>query len=188
MAVKVGRYHLFQRQQNTGTFWYYWFYDEEGKQVQKACGHGCEGKRDAAAILEDLLQTDLLKEKRKNELSRFSFYQFAEKMLLEGAQHSKRWREKGYILKPQTTAQHRRHLVNYLLPKYGKLALDKIRPANVEDYLLEQRFSNSSRNQILFTPILVMREAKREGLIEFIPSLNRSNVQEKDRTYCQAKN
>jgi hypothetical protein len=49
--------------------------------------------------------------------------------------------------------------------------LDKIRPANVEDYLLEQRLSNSSRNQILFTLILVMREAKREGIIEFIPEI-----------------
>jgi hypothetical protein len=92
-------------------------------------------------------------------------------MFLDGAQHLKRWQEKGYILKPQTIAQHRRHLVNYLIPKYGKLPLDKIRPAHVEDFLLEQRLSNSSRNQILFTLILVMREAKREGLLEFIPGV-----------------
>jgi hypothetical protein len=169
MAVKVGNYHLFQRRQDTGTFWDYWFYDEEGKQVQKACGHGCESKRDATAFLEELLRADLLEEKRKNELSKISFFHFAEKMFLSEAQHLKRWKEKGYVLKPHTIAQHRRHLVNYLLPKYGKLTLDKIRPANLEDYLLEQQLSNSSRNQILFTLILVMREAKREGIIEFIP-------------------
>jgi hypothetical protein len=30
MAVKIGKYHLFQRRQDTGTFWYYWFADEDG--------------------------------------------------------------------------------------------------------------------------------------------------------------
>jgi len=60
MAVKVGKYHLFQRQLNTGTFWYYWFYDEGKKQVQKACWFGCADKRDAVAFQEDLLRADLL--------------------------------------------------------------------------------------------------------------------------------
>jgi integrase len=169
MAVKVGKYHLFKRQLDTGTFWYYWFYDDAKKQVQKACGHGCENKRDAAAFLEDLLRADLLEEKRKDELRKKTFSQFAENMFLEGAAHLKRWAEKGRILKPQTIVQHRRHLVNYLLPKFGRLPLDKIRPANVEDYLLEQRLSNSCRNTILYTLKLIMREARREGIIEIIP-------------------
>jgi len=68
MAVKVGKYHLYQRRQETGTYWYYWFYDEEEKRVQYACGHGCEDKREAVAFLEDLLRADLLEEKRKEEL------------------------------------------------------------------------------------------------------------------------
>ncbi len=59
--------------------------------------------------------------------------------------------------------------MNYIIPKFGRLPLDKIRPANVEDYLLEQRLSNSCRNTILYTLKLIMREAKREGIIEIIP-------------------
>ena len=169
MAVKVGKYHLFQRRQDTGTFWYYWFYDEAKRQVQKACGHGCESKRDAVAFLEDLLRADLLEEKRKEELRKTNFSLFAKDMFLEGAAHLKRWNEKGRILKPQTIVQHRRHLVNYLIPKFGKLALDKIRPAKVEDYLLEQRLSNSCRNTILYTLKLILKEAKREGIIDMIP-------------------
>jgi len=90
-------------------------------------------------------------------------------MFLEGAAHIKRWTEKGRILKPQTIAQHRRHLVKYLLPKFGKLALDKIRSARVEDFLLEQRLSNSCRNTILLTLKLIMKEAKREGVIDMVP-------------------
>jgi integrase len=47
--------------------------------------------------------------------------------------------------------------------------LDKIRPAVLEDYLLEKRLSNSCRNTILYTLKLVIQEAKREGIIESIP-------------------
>ena len=169
MAVKIGKYHLFQKRQSTGTFWYFWFFNEEGIRVQKACGHGCEDKRDAVAFLEDLLRADLLKEKHKEELQNQILSNYAGKMFLEDSQHLIRWKEKGYELKPPTVAQHRRHLVNYLLPKFGKLTLDKIHPVKVEDFLLEQQLSNSTRNQILFTLMLVMREAKREGIIELIP-------------------
>jgi hypothetical protein len=44
-------------------------------------------------------------------------------------------KKKGHILKYQTIVQYHRHLVNYRIPKFGKLPLDKIRPAAVEDYL-----------------------------------------------------
>jgi hypothetical protein len=77
MAVKVGKYHLFQRRQDTGTFWYYWFEDEDGKRVQRACGHGCESKRDATLFLEELFRADMLEEKRKMELRKKTFFVFA---------------------------------------------------------------------------------------------------------------
>ncbi|WP_010260616.1 tyrosine-type recombinase/integrase [Treponema primitia] len=169
MAVKIGKYHLFQRRQDTGTFWYYWFEDDEGKRVQRACGHGCESKRDAATFIENLLRMDLLEEKRKIELRTKTLSDFAQGMFLDGAPHLARWKAKGKILKPQTIAQHRRHLVNYLLPKFGRLTLDKIKPTAVEDYLLEKELSNSCRNTILYTLQLIMREAKRDGLIEMTP-------------------
>jgi hypothetical protein len=36
-------------------------------------------------------------------------------------------------------------------------------------HLLEQNLSNSCRNTIIYTLKLIMREAKREGIIEVIP-------------------
>jgi integrase len=39
----------------------------------------------------------------------------------------------------------------------------------VEDYLLDLKLPNSSRNTILYTLKLVMREAKRAGVIEMVP-------------------
>ncbi|MDR2729704.1 MAG: site-specific integrase, partial [Treponema sp.] len=47
--------------------------------------------------------------------------------------------------------------------------MDKIRPAAVEDYLLEQRLSNSCRNTILYTLKRIMKEARREGFLDMIP-------------------
>jgi integrase len=95
--------------------------------------------------------------------------EFARDMFTEGAPHLARWAAKGYILKPQTVAQHRRHLAGYILPRFGKIWFDEITPTKIEDYLLEQMLSNSSRNTILYTLKLVMREAKRDGIIEMLP-------------------
>jgi len=43
----------------------------------------------------------------------------------------------------------------------------------VEDYLLDQPLANSTRNTILYTLILVIQEAKREGLIDIVPELEK---------------
>ena len=43
--------------------------------------------------------------------------EFAKDMFTEDAPHLARWAVKGKILRPQTIAQHRRRLVNYLLPR-----------------------------------------------------------------------
>jgi len=148
MTVQVSKYHLFKRRLETGTFWYYWFYDEAGKRIQRACGYRCKNKRDAVAFLENLLKQELSGIKQKTALQNTLLGDYAKDMFIEGAAHLELWKAKGYILKPQTISQHRRHLMKYLIPRFGKLPLDKIFPVNVEDFLLEQRLSNSCRNTI----------------------------------------
>jgi len=168
MGVTVGKYHLFKRNRKSGDFYYYWF-QQGNKRIIKTCGRACTDKREAVAFLEALLKQELSGIKQKTVVQNTLLDDFAKNMFLEGATHLERWKAKGHILKPQTIIQHRRHLMNYIIPKFGRLPLDKIRPANVEDYLLEQRLSNSCRNTILYTLKLIMREAKREGIIEIIP-------------------
>jgi hypothetical protein len=102
-------------------------------------------------------------------LSSVTINDFAKDMFTEGAPHLARWAAKGKVLKRQTIAQHRRYLTNCLLPKFGKLRFADITPTAVEDFLLEQRLSNSCRNTILYTLKLVMREARRSGIIEIVP-------------------
>jgi len=117
MSISVGKYHLFERERRGHTYFYYW-YEANGKRIQKACGHGCDDKRKAVAYLEELLKAELTETKRKSALTSMSIYDFAKDMFIEGAAHLVRWAAKGKILKRQTINQHRRHLTGYLLPKF----------------------------------------------------------------------
>jgi hypothetical protein len=42
MAITVGKYHLFERERRGQTYFYYW-YEGQGKRIQKACGHDNTG-------------------------------------------------------------------------------------------------------------------------------------------------
>lgn len=168
MSVTVGKYHLFKKQRNGKSYYYCWF-QQGSERIFKACGRACTDKREAVAFLENLLKQELTENKRKSALSSMTVNDFSKDMFVEGAPHLARWAAKGKILKPQTIIQHRRHLINYLLPKFGKLRFNEINPTAVEDFLLEQRLSNSCRNTILYTLKLVMREARRSGIVDMIP-------------------
>ncbi|MDR0656090.1 MAG: site-specific integrase [Treponema sp.] len=168
MVITVGKYHIFERERRGRTVYYYWF-EEAGKRIQKACGYKCENKRSAVAFLEQLLKDDLTNAKQKAALSSITIKDFAKDMFTEGAPHLARWAAKGKILKSTTITQHRQHLTGYILPRFGHRRFTEITPTLVEDFLLEQRLSNSCRNTILYTLKLVMREARRDGIIEMLP-------------------
>jgi integrase len=168
MGIRVGKYHLFRRNRENGYLYYYW-YQNGAKRVIKACRRKCTEKREAVAYLEALLKQELTETKRKSMLSSITINDFAKGMFTEGAPHLARWAAKGKVLKRQTIVQHRRHLTGYILPRFGKLRFTEITSTAVEDFLLEQRLSNSCRNTILYTLKLVMREARRAGVFENIP-------------------
>jgi hypothetical protein len=155
MAISVGKYHLFERERRGRLFFYYW-YKNQGKQIQKACGHGCDDKRSAVVYLEQLLKADLTEAKRKTTLASITIKDFAKDMFIEGAPHLARWAAKGKILKRQTIIQYRRHLTGYLLPRFGYMRFPEINPTMIEDFLLEQRLYNSCRNSILYTLKLII--------------------------------
>ena len=168
VGITVGKYHLFTRERRGRSYFYYW-YEVSGTRVQRACGHGCDSKREAVDYLESLLKADLNENSRRIALGSATVKDFAKDMFVENAPHLARWAAKGRVLKRQTVGQHRRHLTGYLLPRFGSLRFDEITPTAVEDFLLEQRLSNSCRNTILYTLKLVMREARRSGILEIIP-------------------
>jgi integrase len=167
MGITVGKYHLFKRSRKGG-FFYYWF--EQGNQrIIKTCGRACTEKQEAVAYLETLLKEDLTAAKQKTALLSTTVGEFARDMFTEGAPHLVRWAAKGKILKPQTIKQHRSHLIHYIPPAFGKLRFGEITPTVVEDFLLEQLLSNSCQNTIMYTLKLIIREARRAGIIDIIP-------------------
>ena len=80
MAITVGKYHLFERSRRGKTVFYYWF-DESGKRVQKACGFKCQSKREAVTFLEELLKADLTETKRRTALMSVTLKDFGVKQL-----------------------------------------------------------------------------------------------------------
>lgn len=113
------------------------------------------------------LETD--KADRKLILKTITVEDFAGDMFTDGASHLSRWAAKGNILKSKTIKQHRRFLSNYILPEFGQFTLDTIRPVAVEDFLLKQKLSNSCRNSIMYTLKLILKEARREGILDMVP-------------------
>jgi hypothetical protein len=127
MGITVGKYHLFKKTRQGEVFYYYW-YQQGDARVFKACGRACTDKREAVAYLEQLLKQELTETKRQSSLSSITVNDFAKNMFTDGAPHLARWAAKGKVLKRQTVIQHRRHLIGYLLPKFGKLRFTEITP------------------------------------------------------------
>ncbi len=59
----------------------------------------------------------------------------------------------------------RGHLKNYLLPQFGKRPLSDLNPVEIENWLVGLPLANGTKNDILYTLNIVLREAKREKLI-----------------------
>jgi integrase len=68
-------------------------------------------------------------------------------------------RAKGRPFSKAVAAQRRSHVVNYLIPQFGKLQLTEITKRNVEAWLADLPLANSSRNQLLFSLRIILRDA-----------------------------
>ena len=83
------------------------------------------------------------------------------------------------------TKMRRAHLINYVFPKFGKLALDEINAVQIENWLLDIDLSNSSKNQLLGSLRIILKEARRERLIDYNPfedveGLSRTKYEKRD--------
>lgn len=70
----------------------------------------------------------------------------------------------------QGVAKNRRaYLENHLFPAFRNIRLDRFNPIKVENWLLSLELSNQTKNHILDTINIVLREAKREKVIATNP-------------------
>jgi integrase len=77
--------------------------------------------------------------------------------------------DEGYAMPKKTIAQHRAHLINYLLPHFGSMLVRDIRPKHFDAWRREIPLSAATRNHIRNTMRIVMGQAVYDGLIQANP-------------------
>jgi len=71
----------------------------------------------------------------------------------------------------KAVAENRRgQLVNHILPRFGYQRLNDITAVEIEDWLVSLPLANQTRNHILYSLSIILREAKRDGLIDDNPA------------------
>lgn len=162
--------HLFQRtiRKNGKTFkaWYYWYYDENGKQVRKSCGKDgrpCLKKRDAEAFIAGL---DDENQKRETLAELFTgMYDpgsaFMRKLALKGKENL------------EHTISIKQKYLRLILAEFGERYPDEISPGEIDMWLLTFDRSNSWRNQALRVFKDIFRELYSFRKIQFLPELQK---------------
>jgi integrase len=158
--------HLFQRTITKNgkkiKAWYYWFYDENGKQVRKSCGQNgkpCLLKRDAEFFIANLPA----EEPKKKTTVIFSdycngFYE-PESLFL------KKQAARGYKYQANTIYQKQLYL-NKFLEIFGNTDVDKLTVGAVERWLINMECSNSVKNNILAVIDEIENELYSERIID----------------------
>ena len=157
--------HLFQRTITKNgkkiKAWYYWYYDENGKQVRKSCGQNgkpCLLKRDAEAFIENLKEEKLPKDK-------ITFNDYCLDFYNENSRFLKKQAARGFNYQANSIYQKKLYLSKFL-SVFGNLSVDKIKIGNIENWLINMNCSNSVKNNILAVIDEIESELYSDGLIE----------------------
>ncbi len=150
-------YTLYKR----GKAWYYRLGDDD-----KRVGHttGQKIKHKAIEYIDDLLNTvpvdiPTLKEYAKN------MFDWNTSIYLKRKSELKQGRK----ISPETAEIRNLFLHKHLFPQFGDTRLDKITVVEFEKWWLNLDLSNATKNSILTTLKLVMKEAIRQSIIEHTP-------------------
>lgn len=79
-----------------------------------------------------------------------------------------------------TAAMRRGHLVNHIYPRWGDVPMEELNPVDVETWLADLPLADGTKNHILYSLVIVVREAHREKRIRFNPL---ADVEPMGRTY-----
>ncbi len=157
--------HLFQRTITKNgkkiKVWYYWYYDENGKQIRKSCGQNgkpCLLKRDAEAFIENLKDEDLSKKE-------ITFNDYCSGFYNENSRFLKKQAARGFNYQANSIYQKKLYLSKFL-SVFGNLDVDKIKIGSIENWLINMNCSNSVKNNILAVIDEIESELYSDGLIE----------------------
>jgi len=170
------QYTLYKRFTDNKKFsWYFCYYNADGKRVYKATGKVKKGE--ARQVAEDFInslssQSTTLKKYTEN------FF------VWEKCPWIKRQHAKGRSFSESTARSRRSHLYNYIIPKFGNRKLESLNRVEIENWLINleahtkkdeeqkkdqvrKKLSNQTKNHILYTFRIILREAERERIIPF---------------------
>ena len=142
--------------------WYYWFYDENGKQVRKSCGQNgkpCILKREAEAFITSLDEVEVKK-------SNLTFADYCNGFYDDNSRFLKKQAARGYKYQANSLYQKRLYL-NKFLAIFGNVSVRNIKAGMIENWLIEMECSNSVKNNILAVIDEIESELYSDGLIEY---------------------
>ena len=175
------KYHLYRRTLTKNgkqiKVWYYWFYDETGKQVRKSCGEKgkpCLTKREAESFIEKISAIEF------KPSTNISFSEYCKGFYDLDSRFIKKKAARGIKLMPNTLYQKRLYLSKFL-DAFGNCKVDSLRGGDIENWLIDLPGSNSAKNHILNIIEDVQKELYSDHLIDTVIQVEhfRLNTNEK---------
>ena len=172
------QYTLYKRFNDNKKFsWYFTYYNVDGKRLYKATGK--TKKYEAQQVAEDFiasLSPQSMNLKRYTE----NFFKW------ESCPWIRRQHAKGKSFSESVARSRRSHLDNYIIPKFGNRKLESLNRVEIENWLIgllnhkipkaisnkealpvQKPLSNQTKNHILYTFRIILKEAERERIIPF---------------------
>lgn len=145
--------------------WYFWYYDENGKQIRKSCGTDgkpCLTKRDAEIFLDSLDDEDLFAKPKKD----ITFNEFCKGFYDDNSIFLRKQAARGYKYQAESVYQKRLYLAKFL-DAFGEQEVRNLRVGHVENWLLDLDYCNSVKNNILAVVDDIEKELYANGYIEY---------------------
>lgn len=159
-------YHTFKKPKvvdgKTVHRWYYYFYDESGRKVQKSCGKNIRSRNEAENFIRTL--PSLAGSKNQDLL----VSDVAGKMYLPASEHINRRLQLGKSTELETMAESRRY-VEKILADWGNQTLRSIEAQEVENLLFRLKKSGSWKNRYIAVFKEIFFEAARCGCKLAVP-------------------
>lgn len=150
--------------------YYYFHVYENGKRIRKSTGKTT--KYEAEQEIDEYLH----EKEAENTRPDYTLSEFAADFFVWGkCTWIERQHKRDHPFSKSVADQRRSHLTRYILPVFGAKRITEIKAAAVDDWLLQlesesgKALSNQTKEHLLYTFRIVMREAERRELIDGNP-------------------
>jgi integrase len=141
-----------------------WYYRLAGQRTFHSTGQAVESKAHAYAL------AVIQQKESRQQLSQATLKEYARDFFdWERCPWIQRQHSKGHSFSRTVAADRRAHLKNHIFPRFGSTLLAELNAVEVETWLSSLDLSNQTRMHILNSLRIVLREAKREGLLAANP-------------------